>query len=533
MLILAPTPTPFKASIMIKKFLLLSCLVMPTISSNAQVDTNIINSIKSEIANNTQMELLAQQLTDDIGPRLIGSPQLLKANDWLVTTYKSWGINARNEKYGTWPGWERGTTQIIMTSPRTDQLDGIQLAWSPTTPAGKPIEADVIALSLLKDSLALQAWLPKAKGKIVLIAQPQISGRPEASWKEYALEADYKNFLEQKEKVANTWSDGLKAMGTSYNKIQTQLEDAGAAAIASSFWTGGWSSNRIFGTKTKKIPHVDIRMEDYQMLYRLIKRGITPRLQITATSRHLGPMPAQNTIAEIKSSVNPEQYVMLSAHFDSWDGGTGATDNGTGTILMMEVMRILKKYYPNPKRSIMVGHWGSEEQGLNGSKAFAADHKDMLPKISVLFNQDNGTGRISKLSGLGFLDAYDYFGRWFNYLPEENRKAIETTFPGDPGGRGGSDYAAFIPYDVPAFFLLSNNWDYGMYTWHTTLDTYDKIVWEDMKRNAVTVATLVYLACEEPQMFSRRKAELPMNKEKGERMKWPEPKEPNRTGAGY
>ena len=444
-----------------KKYLLLSCVMTQAFFLNAQIDTNIIRKIKNEVAGNAQMELLAQQLMDDIGPRLIGSPQLLKANDWLVNTYKSWGIDAHNEKYGTWPGWERGQTNIVMTSPRMDQLDGTQLAWSPATPLGKPVEAEVIMLPLLKDSVALQNWLPNAKGKIVLISQPQLSGRPETSWKEYALEEDYKKFMERKEKAANAWSDALKAMSTSHNKIQTQLEDAGAVAIVSSFWTGGWSSNRIFGTKTKKIPHVDVRMEDYQMLCRFIVRGIKPQLQLTTTSKHLGPKPAQNTIAEIKSTANPEQYVMLSAHFDSWDGGTGATDNGTGTILMMEVMRILKKYYPNPKRSIIVGHWGSEEQGLNGSKAFAADHKDLLPKISVFFNQDNGTGRISKLSGLGFLDAYDYFGRWFEYLPEENKKAIETTFPGNPGGRGGSDYAAFIPYDVPAFFLLSNNWDYG------------------------------------------------------------------------
>lgn len=516
---------------MIKNYLLLGCLVAQPFFSGAQIDTTIIKNMQSEAVNHSQLEMLAQQLMDDIGPRLIGSPQLLKANDWLINTYKSWGIEAHNEKYGTWPGWERGQTNIVMTAPRVDQLDGIQLAWSPETPKGKPIEAEVIALPMLKDSLALQAWLPKAKGKIVLISQPQVSGRPEASWKEYALEADYKHYQEQKEKALNAWSDGLKAMATNTHKIQQQLEAAGAAALVSSFWTGGWSSNRIFGTKTKKIPNVDVRMEDYQMLYRFTQRGITPRLQLTTTSKHLGPMPAQNTLAEIKSTVHPDQYVMLSAHFDSWDGGTGATDNGTGSILMMEVMRILKKYYPNPKRSIMVGHWGSEEQGLNGSKAFAHDHKDLMPKISVLFNQDNGTGRISKLSGLGFLDAYDYFGRWFSYLPEENRKAIETTFPGDPGGRGGSDYAAFIPYDVPAFFLLSNNWDYGMYTWHTTLDTYDKIVWEEVRRNAATIATLVYLACEEPEAFSRRKATLPM--EKGERMKWPEPKDGNRTGEGY
>lgn len=518
---------------MINKYLLVVGLLTPAYFSNAQVDTNIINKIRSEVANNSQMETLAQQLMDDIGPRLIGSPHLLKANDWLVKTYASWGIAAHNEKYGTWPGWERGQTNIVMTSPRVDQLDGIQLAWCPATSQGKPVDAEVIALPMFKDSVAFQNWLPNVRGKIVLTAEPQISGRPESSWKEFAMEADYKNFMIQKEKATNDWWNGMKAMGTGYNKIQKQLEAAGAAGIVASNWTGGWSSNSIFGAKTKKIPIVDMKMEDCQMLLRFIKRGITPRLQITTSSKNLGPMPAQNTIAEIKSTIHPDQYVMLSAHLDSWDGATGATDNGTGTILMMEVMRILKKYYPNPKRTIMVGHWGSEEQGLNGSRAFVSDHKDMMPKISVLFNQDNGTGRISKLSGFAFLDAYDYFGRWFNYLPDESKNAIETTFPGNPAGREGSDYAAFIPYDVPAFGLSSNYWDYWVYTWHTTLDTYDKIVWEDIKRNAVTVATLVYLACEEEKPFSRRKAELPMNDANTERLKWPQPKEPNRTGEGY
>ncbi|RYZ31712.1 MAG: peptidase M28, partial [Sphingobacteriales bacterium] len=228
---------------MTKKYLLIAGLLAQTLALHAQVDSNIINSIRSEVANNSQMEILGQQLADDIGPRLIGSPGLLKANDWLVNTYKSWGIEARNEKYGTWPGWERGETNIVMTAPRREQLDGIQLAWSPVTPNGKPVEAELILLPLLKDSVALQQWLPKAKGKIVLISQPQISGRPDASWKEFALETDYKNFLDRKAKAAAAWNDGLKAMGTSHNKIQTQLEEAGAIAIASSFWTGGWSSN--------------------------------------------------------------------------------------------------------------------------------------------------------------------------------------------------------------------------------------------------------------------------------------------------
>ncbi|HTO16022.1 MAG TPA: M28 family peptidase [Edaphocola sp.] len=501
--------------------------------SFAQIDTNILNNIQKEVADNSQLELLGQQLMDDIGPRLMGTPQKSKANEWLVQTYKHWGIDAKTEQYGTWKGWERKESHAIMISPRFQQLNVKQLAWSPATPKGKFIEGEVILLPMLEDSLTFVQWLPNAKNKIVLVSQSQISGRPDEDWKEFALEEDYKNYLERKNENTRKWNEGLKKMKTNVNLLQKQLEDAGAIAIVSSYWSHGWGVNKIFGTKTQKIAHFDMELEDYQMLYRLIQRNIQPKIKLSANSRFLGDMPAENTTAELKSKVNPEEYVMLSAHLDSWDGSGGATDNGTGTILMMEVMRILKIHYPNPKRSIIVGHWGGEEQGLVGSKSFAADHKDLMSKISVAFNQDNGTGRINWINGLGFLDAYDYFNRWFAYLPNENRKEIKTDFPGNPGGRGGSDYASFLPYDVPSFFLISNSWNYGRYTWHTNRDSYDKIVWEDMKKNAVTVATLVYLACEEPEMFSRRKAELPLDIKTDKRMEWPKLNLPERDSKQY
>src|SRR5690606_11079781 len=122
---------------------------------------------------------------------------------------------------------------------------------------------------------------------------------------------------------------------------------------------------------------IDLSLEDYGMLFRLAESGKKPQTLVNAQSKETGVQPTQNTIAQIKGTTKPDEYVMLSAHFDSWDGGTGATDNGTGTILMMEVMRILKKVYPNPKLTILVGHWGSEEQGLNGSTGFVEDHPEM------------------------------------------------------------------------------------------------------------------------------------------------------------
>jgi carboxypeptidase Q len=124
-------------------------------------------------------------------------------------------------------------------------------------------------------------------------------------------------------------------------------------------------------------------------------------VSVHTESKELGVVPTFNTIAEIKGSEKPNEYVMLSAHFDSWDGGTGATDNGTGTLTMMEAMRLLKKFYPHPKRTILVGHWGSEEEGLNGSRAFVEDHPEIVQNLQALFNQDNGTGRVVNISGHG------------------------------------------------------------------------------------------------------------------------------------
>ena len=197
---------------------------------------------------------------------------------------------------------------------------------------------------------------------------------------------------------------------------------------------------------------------------------------------------------------------------------------------MMEAMRILKKVYPNPKRTILVGHWGSEEQGLNGSRAFVEDHPEIVNNLQALFNQDNGTGRVVQLSGQGFLHAYEYLGRWLEPVPNEIKDEIETTFPGVPGG-GGSDYASFVAAGAPAFSLSSLSWDYWNYTWHTNRDTYDKIVFDDVRNNAILTAILTYMASEDPEKTSRERSVLPINPRTGEQRTWPTPRSPNRKGG--
>ena len=492
-------------------------------------ETSTIEKIVREAQENSQLESLAQELLDGIGPRLVGSPQMKKAHDWAVENYESWGIEARNESFGTWRGWERGISHIDMLEPRVQSLSGTQLAWCPST-SNEGVTAEVMTLPLVNNSEEFKAWLPQVEGKIILISRMEPTGRPNYNWEKFATEESFQKMKTERDSLYKTWRTNIKNTGYTSRSIIKALEEAGAAGLISSSWSKGFGTSKIFSARTKNIPTVSLDIEDYTLVYRLAARGQKPVLNITALSKQLGEVPTFNTIGEIKGSEKPNEYVVLSAHFDSWDGGTGATDNGTGSLVMMETMRILKKLYPNPKRTIIVGHWGSEEQGLNGSRAFVEDHPEVVANIQAVFNQDNGTGRIVNLSGQGFLHAYEYLGRWLEKVPNTVTKHIKTEFPGTPGG-GGSDYASFVAAGVPAFNLSSLDWSYRDYTWHTNRDTYDKLIFDDIKNNVVLTAILAYMASEDPKKSSREKSVLPLRKRTGKQMRWPRQRAPKRKGG--
>lgn len=495
----------------------------------AQDQERIVQDIKKEATENSKLEELAYELMDVIGPRLVGTPEMKQAHDWAVQKYAEWGITARNEKWGEWRGWQRGITHIDMVHPRVRSMEGMQLAWSPATPK-KGITAELVIIPDVSDAAAFQQWLPTVKGKNVMISMYQPTGRPDENWKEYATEESFEKMKMERQEIADAWKERIRNTGHTSRTLPVALEEAGAAGIVTSNWSRGWGVNKIFGAYTKKIPTVDISLEDYGMLYRMVEHGDKPQIKILAESEELGNVPTFNTIAEIKGSEKPEEYVVLSAHFDSWDGATGATDNGTGTLVMMEAMRILKKIYPNPKRTILVGHWGSEEQGLNGSRSFVEDNPEIVKNIQAVFNQDNGTGRVVNISGQGFLHAYAYLGDWLHAVPNDITKHIKTNFPGTPAG-GGSDYASFVAAGVPAFSLSSLSWDYWNYTWHTNRDTYDKIVFDDVRSNAILTAILAYMASEDPERASAERSILPISPRTGEQMQWPEPRNPTRKGG--
>jgi carboxypeptidase Q len=499
----------------------LGLMLCNSISFAQTPDKVVIDAIVKEETDNSQLEKLAHELFDEIGPRLVGTPQMKQANDWAVAKYKSWDIDAHNEKWGEWRGWERGVSHIDMVYPRVKSLEGTQLAWSPGM-GKKTVTAEVIILPDLADSAAYAAWMPSVIGKFVMVSMKQPTGRPDYNWQEFALKESFDKMKAERTAQTDAWKKRIAKTGYTTKTLPVALEKAGAAGILTNTWSAGFGVDKIFSAYTKTIPTVDIGLEDYTLLYRLTEGGtIIPKLSIHTESKELGVVPTFNTIAEIKGSEKPEEYVMLSAHFDSWDGGTGATDNGTGTLTMMEALRLLKKFYPHPKRTILVGHWGSEEEGLNGSRAFVEDHPEIVKNLQALFNQDNGTGRVVNLSGQGFADSKDYLTRWLAAAPDTLKNRIKTTFPGTPGG-GGSDFASFVAAGAPGFSLSSLNWSYGSYTWHTNRDTYDKVIFDDLRNNAMLAAIMAYMASEDPAKTSTVKTEG---------IKWPVPVKAIRRGG--
>ncbi len=470
---------------------------------------------------------LAQELFDLVGPRLTASPGHEAGNDWLVDKYASWGIDAKKEQYGTWMRWQRGRTHVDLVEPRVRTLEATLLAWSPGT-GGQPIRGEVVIIPEVASLAEFEAWLPTVQGKFVAIAFAQPTCRPDADWDQWATEASFDQMREQRSAAEQAWKDSMARAGLeitgrgSETAIARRLESAGAAGVIASRWSGGWGTHQMFAAGTERIPALTAGCEDYGLLYRLAENGQHPVIEVMADSEFLGEGPVFNTIARIPGTELPNEYIVLSAHFDSWDAASGATDDGTGAMTMLEAMRILRAAYPNPRRTIIAGHWGGEEQGLNGSRGFAADNPEIAENLQALFNQDNGTGRIVNVSYQGFIGASGYLSRWFSELPAEFSADVKFDFPGMPG-TGGSDYASFVCYGAPSFSLRSLNWSYSPYTWHTNRDTFDKVIFADLKHNATLYAMLAYMASEEQDRLPRdRRTEFPADPDTGEAGSWPE-----------
>lgn len=495
---------------------LAAMLALPSVSAAQGFRSNdpVIRRMWQVGMEQSQTERLAQVLIDSIGPRLSGTPGFQSAVEWVEGVYKGWGITTRREQYGTWRGWRQGAFHMDMIAPRVQTLDVELLGWSPGT-NGRAIEADVAIVPDFRDAADANQWFSTVRGKFVLVSPPEIMCRAPHELQVNARAATVDSINARRTRIRREVGERLRALAgggqgqASIRNVYARLDSAGVAGLGSLTWSNGWGVNKIFGTLSDRVPTFDLSCEDYGMLYRLASNNQGPRIRFTADAQSTPrEVPMFNVVGEIKGRELPNEYVMLSAHLDSWHGAQGATDNGTGTIMMMEAMRILKEAYPQPRRTILVGHWGGEEQGTIGSKSFAEDHPEVLSGMQALFNQDNGTWRIEYLEASGFLKAGANLASWVSQLPAALTDSIQFAAPGGQVNMG-SDHTSFICRPAPAFRLQSSYPEYRQYTWHTNRDTYDKIVFDDLRQNATTAAMLIYAASEDPQRISTEKALLP------------------------
>lgn len=475
----------------------------------------IVAKIWDEGMHRSQAMSLAQVLMDSIGPRLVNSDRYNAGQDWLIAKYKSWGIGAEKQQWGTWTWWERGPTHMDLVFPRVRTLEATMLGWSPGT-NGKTIDGEVILMPSDTTAAGVKAWLKSAKGKFVLSPPPGIGytnapgppnptcrsqlqlvefGAPGQWSSDSAKRIDWaKAYRARVPQIADTAANARRDYSFKWPK------DAGVAGILSTYYSGYPGTDKVFGNPRQQVPTVDLTCEDWNLLYRLASNRQSPHVRLNADSKTQGEKPVFNVIASIKGSEKPDEYIVLSAHYDSWDAGSGATDNGTGTIMMMEALRIIKTIYPNPRRTIIVGHWGGEEQGLLGSRAFVADHPEIVAKVHMGWNQDGGTGRIQNVGPGPFTAATDRLVKYLKEMPVDATRSIKIGGMGPPG-TGGSDHSSFQCAKSPVIGMGGPGWDYGNLTWHTNRDTYDKIVAEDLTFNATVAALMVYEADRDPVMM--------------------------------
>jgi len=515
----------------VRAILTVAALALP-ISHNAcaqdlRTEDPVIRQMWTQGMDLSQTEALAQVLTDFLGPRLAGSPNLDAAADWALSKFSEWGVPARKEQYGTWNGWQFGITHVDLIAPRVQTLEAEVLAWSPGT--GGPMEGDVLIVPEFSSEAEARRWLPEVEGKIVLLSAAEPTCRAPHELETNATAETVERLAEQRQELQAGYRARLAPFGG--RGAAQEFAEAGAVGAISSSWSSGWGVNKVFSASTRDIPSVDLSCEDYGMVFRMAENDQGPRIRMNIEAEDLGEVPQFNVVAELKGTELPDEYVLLGAHLDSWHAATGATDNATGSIMMMEAMRILKATYPNPRRTILVGLWGPEEMGLIGSGTFREDHPEVMEGLQAAFNQDNGTWRIERIEAQGLLYAGQHIARWVSQVPEAISRHITLEFPGGQNN-SGSDHVSFLCAGAPSFRLQAAYDEYRQYTWHTNRDTYDKIVFDDLKNNATLAAMLAYAASEDPGRVPRDRTVLPINPRTGEPRQWVQCRPPRRSGGG-
>jgi len=524
-------------------FVLIASLV-PAAWSQEKLDLETISRIRYEGFRNSKVMDYATGLMDSIGERLTGSPNMKRANEWTRDQLTAAGLsNAHLEPWGPFGrGWANQYVNARMTAPDVVPLLVYAKAWTPGTNG-------VITGKCIRVTIEKKEDFDKYKGKLagmIAIFGPDAEVKPitEVPYKrytddelaktgEYEIPGERPPFRMAEVSRRRQFTKDLNQFLADEKVLAVIDHSRGTAGGGTVFVQSGGS----FKTgETTTVPQLTMASEHWTRIARLLqqRKDVTLELNVTNTFYDDDPM-QYDTIAEIPGTDKKDEVVMLGAHLDSWHAGTGATDNGAGTIVMMEAVRILKALDIKPRRTIRIGLWSGEEEGLLGSQGYVEQHFGSRPplddpnmkgmptllrreagavtvkpeqaKVSAYFNVDNGTGKIRGVYLQENEAVAPIFEQWMKPFKDLGMTTLSMR------NTGGTDHLSFDAVGIPGFQFIQDPIEYETRTHHSNMDVYDRLQPEDLKQISVIVAGFVYDAAMRDQMLPRKPIEKPLPKE--------------------
>lgn len=512
--------------------------------SQEKIDLEMVSRIRYEGFRNSKVMEIASGLMDGIGPRLTGSPNAKRANEWTRDQLTSFGLsNTHLESWGPFGrGWANDYVNVRMTSPAVAPLIAYAKAWTPGTNGvmkGKCIRVKI------EDKKDFDKYRGKLAGVIALFGpDPEVKTISQPLFERLTEKelADIGQYQIPSEKADLRFRQYLKRMAFQ-KELNKFLADEKVLAIVD-HGSGSFGGGTVFvqsgGTwktgETSTVPAVTVALEQWDRIARLLAQKKDVELELNVANTFYDDDPMQyNTVAEIPGTDKKDELVMVGAHLDSWHAGTGATDNGAGTVVMIEAMRILKALGVKPRRTIRIGLWTGEEQGLLGSQFYVQQHFGSRPpidtpemkgmptlrrreagpvtvkpeqaKVSVYFNVDNGSGKLRGVYLQENAAVAPIFEAWMQPFKDLGMTTLTMR------NTGGTDHLSFDAVGIPGFQFIQDPLDYDTRTHHSNMDVYDRLQADDLKQAAVVVATFVYNAAMRDAMFPRKAIEGPLPKE--------------------
>ncbi len=499
------------------------------------INRDVYFKIRSEAAERSQILQTLHMLTDVYGPRLTGSPNLKAASDWVVKRTTEWGL--KNAHLEPWdfgkPGWANERTSAFLIAPTKDSLVVEALAWTPGTNGAVTGAAVQIEPPSRVTKEQLAQYFDKVrgtvKGRIVFAGAPAEGAGHHPSLGAAPRRCGGAGVRSIRQ------SDGGRTSGRpadagrrptpafcprrkSTEQFDQFLVSAGALARVNDAGRDHGQirafNNRTFDV-TKAVPTLVMRNEDYGRISRLLADKMDVQLEINIVNRTYPEGTTQyNVIAEIPGTDKAQEVVMLGGHLDSWHAATGATDNAIGCAVMMEAIRILQAVGVKPRRTIRLALWSGEEQGLLGSQAYVKQHfgtfenpKPDYANFAGYFNIDSGTGRARGFTVFGPAEAAAIVRQAVAPFADSGVAGATLT---RSRRRGGSDHTSFNEAGLPGIGVQQDPIEYGTYTWHTNLDTYERIIETDAQASAMAIAGAVYhLAMRDEKLPRFTKEQMP------------------------